>query len=209
MNRYLLLSLTALLSSGASAAPVRSAVILVGNSLTYGYTFDATPTSERLAVLLGVPVTAMGVGSDVATNISARYTRYALPFPYATAVWEGCTNDFGINSATGAACWATTQAWVLAVEAAGTRAVVLSVFVRGGSGGWSGPKETQRLAYNVLAAAYAVSHPSMVYVNLETTLGDGASPPALKVICNWGDDLHITGTCMQLVAQEIANALNN
>lgn len=289
----------------ASATPIRTAGCMTGDSLTYGYTFDNTPIADRLATLLGVPVANLGVGSDVASNISARWTRYCEPYLYEFSVWEGCTNDFGINSATGADCWSTTQTWVGNVEAAGQRAAGLSVFCRGGSASWTDAKEAQRLAYNVLAAAYAVSHPTFIYVDMESTLCDpavaatgtvtlaggagdvtvtvngtavgpvsfntddtttaadvatalnangtlgplmtassvgavititwdttgtggnvtlsasrtagsatasganltGGAHSKLKTACNWGDQLHITATCMQYVAAALANAL--
>lgn len=195
-----------LAASLASAAPTRRAVCMTGDSLTYGYTFDSTPIALRLATLRGVPVVNMGVGSDVAVNISARWSRYCAPFLYDISIWEGCTNDLAA-SATGAACWATTEDWAEACEAAGHQCVILGVFPRGTSGGWNGTKETERLAYNALAAAYAVAHPTIIYVDLDDELGDGASPNALRAAVDWGDGLHINGDGMQEVAEAIDEAI--
>jgi lysophospholipase L1-like esterase len=195
-----------LISTVAAAAPIRTAGVMCGTSLTYGYTQDATPITARLATLEGVPVVNMGVGGDVASNIALRGIRYAVPFAYAFAVWEGCTNDFGLNGALAVDCWATTLTWVAAVEGAGTQAVILTVPPRQGSSGWSAPKETQRLAYNTLARNYGVSHPSAIIVDLETLLGDGATPPALNNTYDYGDDLHLNGAGMQVAAAAIYGA---
>jgi hypothetical protein len=180
---------------------------MTGDSITYGYTFDPTPIADRLATLLRKPVVALGVGSDVAANISSRHTRYCLPYSYKFAIWEGCTNDFGINSASGATCWATTAAWIVSVKAAGQTPVILAVFCRGGSGGWTGPKETARTDWNTLAAAAAAADPTIIYVDPNPTLCDSASPPALKVAYDWGDHLHIDGDGMQVVAEALYSAM--
>lgn len=196
--------LLAILSLPAGAV-TRRAACMVGDSLTYGYTFDSTPIPDRLADLTGKPVVNMGVGSNLSTNISARYTRYCSPYLYKVAIWEGCTNDLDAG-VSGATCWATTEAWVEAVEAAGQVAVVLTVFPRWGHANWTSDEETQRLDYNSRATTYVASHPSVILVNMESVLGDGATPPALKVAYDWGDHLHINGTGMQAAAEAIYGA---
>lgn len=197
------LLLVAVLACLPAASAPRRAICMTGDSLTYGYTFDATPIALRLATLMDVPVVNMGIGSDIAVNISARWTRYCASYPYAYAIWEGCTNDFGVSSALAVDCWATTQSWITAVEAAGHTAIVLTVFPRGGSGAWTDAKETQRLAYNALAAAYAISHPSMILVDPESALGDSATGASGTVTLggNAGDvTIVIDGTSVGPVA---------
>lgn len=204
MKRFALLLV--LLSLSASAQS-RRAVVMVGDSLTYGETFDSTTIPERLEALIGRPVDNMGVGSALAASISARYSRYAAPYLYRVAIWEGCTNDLDAGTS-GATCWTTTEAWVTACQAAGTNVcVVLTVFPRWGHGTWSAGDETQRLDYNARAATFVSTHPSVILVNMEAVLGDGATPPALKVAYDWGDKLHLNGAGMQAVAQAIYTAV--
>lgn len=192
------------LAGGAEAAP--RAVCMVGDSLTYGYTFDDTPIALRLSTLISRPVVNMGVGSNRAASIKARYDRYCAPYPYYAAIWEGCTNDLDFDGTTGADCWATTLSWISAVEAAGQRPIILTIFPRWGHVGWTSDEEAERVAYNALAESYAESHPEVTLVQMDSTLGDGGTPPALQTSLDWGDKLHINGNGMQAAAEKIATA---
>jgi len=130
----------------------------------------------------------------------------SVDFPYKWLVAEGGTNDIYFDAATGAALWTTFQAWVEEAEAAGMQVVIITIPPRWGSSGWTADMETERLAFNTLALAYGVSHPSALVVNSDTSLGTG-SPVALQASFDSGDALHLNGTGMQALAQAVYDLL--
>lgn len=175
-----------LLVSASAHASERVAVVVVGDSLTNGYSFTSKPATDWLEELVGVPVDNMGVNGDVAANMRTRWQLYAKTYPYRVLVIEACTNDLALGGSA-ASCWATVQAWIAEAQTAGIRVIVCTVFPRSGSGGWTGGMETERLAYNALVRA-AASSTVRVFDGDEVLSDDGVS---LKAEYNYGDNLHL------------------
>lgn len=209
MIRLLVLAV-ALAASTTYAAPNGSA--WCGTSLAYGYSHNATPPAERLATLLGHPVANCGVGSDRLASIVTRWQTYFKPFLYRRLIAEGGTNDLHLDSANGTTLWGTFRDW--ADDARARRSdgggevqiVIITIPPRWGSAGWTADMETQRLAFNTLALAYAAANPSVRIVNSDTCLGTG-SPVELQAALRNADLVHFSAAGMQALAQCVRDVL--
>lgn len=199
MKRFFLF-LATLIPMVAGAGP--RAWVAVGDSITKGWDQVTTPYPVRLAALRGHPVDDMGIGGDVAANIYSRWQRYAKPYPYAGVIIEECINDLN-GGASGATCWATTQAFAEEARTAGFRVVLCTVFPVGNYGLWSAPKEVERDAYNTSARAYAAAHPGTVLLlDGDTVLSDDGE--AIKASYDYGDGLHLNDTGAAALAAAIS-----
>jgi lysophospholipase L1-like esterase len=192
----------AVLLAGVTSASPKRAWVAIGDSITYGYSHDATPYPVRLAALLDAPVVNMGIGSDTAANINTRLTNYGIPYPYRGVLIEECINDL-ISSTSGATCWTATEAAVDAAVAAGFLVVLMTAIPCGNYVGWDGTKETQRDAYNALVRAKAAADPTHVLLlDLDTVVSDNGN--TIRAADDYGDGLHLDASGMQNLAAAAA-----
>ena len=198
------LALLLCLLSLPSAAVTTRASCAVGTSLTYGYSFESVPYPARLETLSGTPVVNLGIGFDRIASIHTRWQLYCKPFPYRRLVLEGGTNDLDLDGTTGAALWLTVKSFIEEAQANGQQVVLVLIPPRGGSSGWTAGEETERLAFNSAARDYQATHPTLILIDSDGVLGDGAVPPALQTAYDYGDHLHLKAAGMQALAAAIA-----
>jgi lysophospholipase L1-like esterase len=196
--------LLTMLSLTSYAAP-RRAWAAVGDSITNGHSFDASPYPLRLATLLNAPVVNMGIGGELAASINTRFTTYVLPYQYKGVIIEECINDL-IAGTAGATCWAATEAAVDSAVAAGLLVVLVTAVPCGNYASWNGTKETERDAYNTLVRAKAAANPSRILLlDLDTTVSDDGN--TIRAADDYGDGLHLDGSGFQAVADGIADLI--
>jgi lysophospholipase L1-like esterase len=196
--------LLTMLSLTSYAAP-RRAWAAVGDSITNGHSFDASPYPLRLATLLNAPVVNMGIGGELAASINTRFTTYVLPYPYKGVIIEECINDL-IAGTAGATCWTATEAAANAAIAAGFIVVLVTAVPCGNYASWNGTKETERDAYNAAMRAYAAARPGQVLLlDGDTVLSDDTN--TIKAAYDYGDGLHLDGDGFQALAAAIADLI--
>lgn len=195
-----------LLSGGGSGAGQQEVDVFFGDSITYGYTFDAEPYPARTAALTGRTSLNFGKGGDTAAGAYERWQLYGKTLPRVRwlVILIGTNNLTAGN--TGAATWATVQAWIEEALAAGQRVAVWSILPRGGWAGHTPSIETERQAFNAALAAYVAAHPNVKLLDGQVLAASG-DPTLLDNIYNWADGLHVNGLAYALMAMRSAEAM--
>ncbi len=119
-------------------------------------------------------------------------------------IWVGI-NDLANALSTGHQLWTSMKTWIEARNSQGIFVTVLSLAPCGSYSGWSPTMQTYILDFNSDASTYCAAHPSTTkYVNVYTPLL-GVSP-ALNVLYEAPDHLHINQAGLQVVADTVAAA---
>ena len=189
--------------------PVRTAIAVLGDSLTYGKTAAVTtPYPLGLQGLLGTGyfVDNHGIsgqlfhGDSLNAGLHSRYWRDIQGYPYAAVVVLGGTND--VNSGRTAV---QTEPWIQSiydsVRADGKLLVPLTIPP---SSTFTAPQKTERAAINTWILNYCTAN-GVTCVDIATDLDDGTG--ALKAIYNSGDNLHLNQAGYDRVATLIRAAL--
>lgn len=132
----------------------------------------------------------LATGGYTTTQCATRYTSAAVAGAgHRTLIWSCGVNDMA-TGVSGATAWANAQAVVTAARAAGLKVIITSIMPWKNSAGWTAGKQTETVAYNAAASAWAGANGAL-YVDLFTPMGGGGGDPdVLAVAYDSGDLIH-------------------
>lgn len=189
-------------------------IACLGDSITYyGSPGAVSPYCQVLQKTLndqnpGVHhVANHGVRSDkVTVGFQTRWPANIQGRGYDALCFLGGINDVAAD-VTAAAIESAAQTILDAARTAGMRVVIIGMSpFANDSADFTTARETVRTTVNSWYASYASTN-SLPFVNTDTLLGNGASPPALAVQYAYGDGLHWLDAACSLIAAQVKTAL--
>ena len=159
-----------------------------------------TPPQQLKAVTDPGSVFNLATGGYTTAQCATRWTSAAVSGAgHRTLIWSCGVNDMA-TGVSGATAWANAQAVVAAARAAGMKVIITSIMPWKNSAGWTAGKQTETVAYNAAASAWASANGAL-YVDLFTPMGGGGGDPdILAVAYDSGDLIHPNATGAGVIA---------
>lgn len=192
-------------------------IACLGDSITYyGSPSTAIPMPQRLQLLLdaahggGVHFVANhGKHSDLVTSgFGTRYNANIKGKGYDALIFLGGINDVAADVAA-ATIESAAQTILDDARTAGMKIVLIGMSpFAGDATDYTAARESVRTAVNTWYANYAVSWPASVsWIDTDSRLGNGASPPALQSQYAYLDGLHWLQPAVDLITPLDQSAL--